>query len=173
MDYLQINELYHWGIKGQKWGIRNYRNEDGTLTAAGKARYNDDGSRKKSKNMSDEDLAKSNKRLQMEQQYDMLSETNAHKKVVSGLKNAKKIGASVAGSFLVSFGAATAAQAISKNTISLGRDAVGKSLLIAGLASASALVTGVVSANGGNVTRTPYNAYFSNQPDEQQAKKQK
>ncbi len=22
MDYLQINELYHHGIKGQKWGVR-------------------------------------------------------------------------------------------------------------------------------------------------------
>lgn len=33
------NELYHWGIKGQRWGIRRYRNEDGTLTEAGKQRY--------------------------------------------------------------------------------------------------------------------------------------
>lgn len=33
------NELYHWGIKGQKWGVRRYRNEDGTLTEAGKKRY--------------------------------------------------------------------------------------------------------------------------------------
>ena len=33
------NELYHHGIKGQKWGIRRYQNSDGTLTAAGKARY--------------------------------------------------------------------------------------------------------------------------------------
>ena len=32
-------ELYHHGIKGQKWGIRRYQNEDGTLTAAGKAKY--------------------------------------------------------------------------------------------------------------------------------------
>lgn len=31
--------LYHWGIKGQKWGIRRYQNPDGTLTPAGKARY--------------------------------------------------------------------------------------------------------------------------------------
>lgn len=29
-------ELYHYGIKGQKWGVRRYQNEDGTLTAAGK-----------------------------------------------------------------------------------------------------------------------------------------
>lgn len=31
-------ELYHHGIKGQKWGVRRYQNEDGSLTNAGKAR---------------------------------------------------------------------------------------------------------------------------------------
>lgn len=33
------DELYHHGIKGQKWGVRRYQNEDGTLTSAGKQRY--------------------------------------------------------------------------------------------------------------------------------------
>lgn len=33
------DELYHWGIKGQKWGIRRYQNEDGSLTKEGKQRY--------------------------------------------------------------------------------------------------------------------------------------
>lgn len=33
------NELYHHGIKGQKWGVRRYQNADGSLTAAGKKRY--------------------------------------------------------------------------------------------------------------------------------------
>lgn len=32
------NELYHWGVKGMKWGVRRYQNKDGTLTAAGKKR---------------------------------------------------------------------------------------------------------------------------------------
>jgi len=33
------NELYHYGIQGQKWGVRRFQNPDGTLTAAGKQRY--------------------------------------------------------------------------------------------------------------------------------------
>lgn len=31
-------ELYHWGIKGMKWGVRRYQNKDGSLTNAGKRR---------------------------------------------------------------------------------------------------------------------------------------
>lgn len=30
--------LMHHGIKGQKWGVRRFQNEDGSLTAAGKSR---------------------------------------------------------------------------------------------------------------------------------------
>lgn len=33
------DELYHHGIKGQKWGERRFQNKDGTLTEAGKKRY--------------------------------------------------------------------------------------------------------------------------------------
>lgn len=36
------NELKHHGIKGQKWGLRRYQNEDGSLTEAGKSRYFED-----------------------------------------------------------------------------------------------------------------------------------
>lgn len=32
-------ELYHHGIKGQKWGVRRYQNANGTLTSAGRKRY--------------------------------------------------------------------------------------------------------------------------------------
>lgn len=40
-------ELYHHGIKGQKWGVRRYQNPDGSLTLEGYQRYglNPDGSR--------------------------------------------------------------------------------------------------------------------------------
>lgn len=36
---MKSTELYHWGIKGQKWGIRRYQNKDGSLTPAGRKRY--------------------------------------------------------------------------------------------------------------------------------------
>lgn len=36
---IKNNVLGHSGIKGQKWGIRRYQNEDGSLTEEGKKRY--------------------------------------------------------------------------------------------------------------------------------------
>lgn len=34
-----MNELYHYGVKGQQWGVRKYQYADGSLTPAGRKRY--------------------------------------------------------------------------------------------------------------------------------------
>lgn len=36
--YETSNHLIHYGVKGMRWGVRRYQNEDGSLTAAGKKR---------------------------------------------------------------------------------------------------------------------------------------
>lgn len=70
--------LMHWGIKGQKWGIRRYQNPDGTYTSEGKRRRRDNNyhedylkahTKKDVSQMSDRELMERNRRLQMEKQY--------------------------------------------------------------------------------------------------------
>lgn len=41
---MYYDELYHYGIKGQKWGIRRYQYADGSLTPAGTKRYSNNTS---------------------------------------------------------------------------------------------------------------------------------
>ncbi|MBQ8829958.1 MAG: hypothetical protein IJ022_07710 [Burkholderiaceae bacterium] len=56
---MKNTELQHWGIKGMKWGVRRYQNKDGTLTPAGKKRYDNDtrelSDKKKEKYVADPD----------------------------------------------------------------------------------------------------------------------
>lgn len=42
--FVSNEALAHYGVKGQKWGVRRFQNEDGSYTPEGKERYNRDSS---------------------------------------------------------------------------------------------------------------------------------
>ena len=42
-------ELYHWGIRGMRWGVRRYQRKDGSLTKAGAKRYAEENKKLKEK----------------------------------------------------------------------------------------------------------------------------
>lgn len=67
----QPNELYHYGIKGQKWGRRRYQNSDGSLTPAGKKRYNK--YEEEAKSMTDQELRDKINRMNLEKRYTTLT----------------------------------------------------------------------------------------------------
>lgn len=75
---MENNALYHWGIKGQKWGQRRYQNKDGSLTPAGQKRYNKEVEKLKketAKVKAAEKLAANNKKVQSK--FDKLEEKKA------------------------------------------------------------------------------------------------
>lgn len=71
--YQYTDELAHYGILGQKWGVRNYQYRDGTLTPEGRIRYNRSiqGEKKAAKNVR-RDLNRLDKRwAKSNYQYDL------------------------------------------------------------------------------------------------------
>ena len=64
-------ELYHHGIKGQKWGVRRFQNKDGSLTPAGKKRYDEPNVGRKTKEAKTYKIPKNKSlhRLQLEEKY--------------------------------------------------------------------------------------------------------
>ena len=65
---MMSNELYHYGVKGQKWGVRRYQKKDGTLTPAGKRRQRADYA-SEARSMSDQELRSKIDRMRNEKRY--------------------------------------------------------------------------------------------------------
>lgn len=74
------NQLYHHGIKGQKWGVRRFQKKDGSLTTAGKKRRREaDDFEAEAKNMSDQELRTKINRMNLEKRYTDLSRKQGSK----------------------------------------------------------------------------------------------
>ncbi|MBQ8829124.1 MAG: hypothetical protein IJ022_03420 [Burkholderiaceae bacterium] len=71
-----MSDLKHHGIKGQRWGVRRFQKKDGSLTAAGKKRYDDDGPSEKKQKEYKIPETKSTHRLKLEEKYKSQGMTN-------------------------------------------------------------------------------------------------
>lgn len=118
------DELYHWGIKGMKWGVRRYQNKDGTLTSEGKKHYAQDHedytrahTKKSVREMSDSELNARINRLQKEQQYERL--TASPSKIQKAIKIAGAT-ATALGTVMTLYNNGSAVMKIGKNIVESG-----------------------------------------------------
>lgn len=82
------DELYHWGKKGMKWGVRRYQNKDGSLTDAGRKRYARDA-REKEFNKYDESTGKFYKQSKKNGRSDL--EADAHRYAKEDTERTKRL----------------------------------------------------------------------------------
>ena len=97
------HELYHYGIKGQRWGIRRFQKKNGSLTPAGKKRkketWSEDATeaskirKKPVKEMSNAELKRLNERIRLEQEYSRLNPSNSKKALAAVTATATAMGA--------------------------------------------------------------------------------
>lgn len=150
-NFINEAELYHWGIKGMKWGVRRYQNSDGSLTAAGRKRYTDkDGNlnaagkkkfgnsvktkteseaetpkRKSVKDMTDDELNKAVIRARQEDEYNRLRpEPKPEVKNATAKAFAKRLVNEVAVPALINSGKNALQKALDKQANDLLKDKV-------------------------------------------------
>lgn len=107
-------ELYHFGIKGMKWGVRRYQNSDGSLTPAGRKRYDKQvrvsrkADVKNRRTLSDSEIEQKIKRLESEKKLKNLTEED----LSPGRKAASDILKSAGNKVLTAAAAGAAAYAV-------------------------------------------------------------
>jgi hypothetical protein len=95
-NYTGDDYVAHFGIKGMKWGVRRYQNNDGSLTSAGKSRYN----------------KKSDHQLKLEAKYQQKGKTKEEAEAAA--KKRVKIEKTIAASAGIALGAAATVALIKK-----------------------------------------------------------
>ena len=132
-------QLYHWGIKDMRWGVRRYQNKDGSLTPAGRKRYGDRISNaakkikekynatktakilkaeknkpKSVKALSDEELRTKIERLRLEDTYNQLTQSLKPTKVSKGKQFVSGVLESSAKNVATQFSTYVMAKAVNK-----------------------------------------------------------
>ncbi len=104
--YIYKNELYHWGTKGQKWGIRNYQNKDGSYTSKGQAENGGHGRYSNNDNQSSDSTKNQNgeKKYLKSNISDFLKNENTKKAIKIGVI----VAASFAGAYALQYASANA-----------------------------------------------------------------
>lgn len=94
---ISSDELYHHGIKGQKWGIRRFENPDGTLTPEGKERYGSISKKERKKQEWIESYSKTNKvsKEVAEKQYKLKKKLETGLKIIGAASVAAVVGYSI------------------------------------------------------------------------------
>lgn len=78
------NQLQHHGIKGMHWGVRRFQNEDGTLTAQGRRRY------QKGEKMDENDSSDSKTTRKVKHDYNTMSDSQFLRKYKASKETYRK-----------------------------------------------------------------------------------
>ena len=157
MYYIVSNELYHHGIRGQKWGVRRFQNEDGSLTPRGEKRYGPEGT-SSSKYKADAARQKGiDERKQSKEKY-LENRTGINRKIHSkayDLGSKKSQGKIIAGGILKTMGvltlstvaASVVSQKMTENGNYGGASAAGFALSAIGAAAAASIMSSHITAS--------------------------
>lgn len=105
------SELYHWGVKGMRWGVRHDRKTGrviGHPTAKGESSYAKGGNRRKAraakaKTMTEDEIQRALKRIRMETEYVQLTKPPMERLVDDGIEIVRNSMKSSSQQFLTSY----------------------------------------------------------------------